>query len=284
MTVHNPDDFDRVLIDCDDEALPDESAGATPAVETYITIDDLQRRPHRGDLNLSDIPKDLKIGLADELNYEQMERLLTVLREAKELFADKDLHSHIDPSTAQHRIEVTSGRVPNEPPRRHSPHQRQVIREAIQSQLDTHIIRPSKSPYASGIVLIPKKDTDELRFCVDYRQLNKITKKDVYPLPRIDDALDALVGASFYSTFDLRSGYWQIPVAEADKEKTAFTSHEGLYEYNVMPFGLTNAPATFQRLMDVVLSGLKWRCCLVYLDDIVVFSKSFDEHLDHIRQ
>lgn len=110
-----------------------------------------------------------------------------------------------------------------------------------------------------------------------------MTKKDVYPIPRIDDSLAALGNAKYFSTFDLASGYWQIPMNERDREKTAFISHYGLYEFLVMPFGLCNAPATFQRYMDVILSGLKWKSILVYLDDIIVFSPTFEEHLKDLE-
>ncbi len=132
------------------------------------------------------------------------------------------------------------------------------------------------------IVIVDKKDGSP-RFCVDYRKLNGITKKDVYPLPRIDDCLSALGGHKYFSTFDLAAGYWQIPIAEEDAEKTAFISHQGLFEFNVMPFGLCNAPATFQRCMDKCLAGLKWRSLLVYLDDIIVFSQDVKTHLEDLK-
>ena len=114
------------------------------------------------------------------------------------------------------------------------------------------LIRPSQSPWASPVILVAKKDGSK-RFCIDYRR-HKVSKRDVYPLPRIDDALDALGGAKYLSVLDLRSGYWQIPMAPEDREKTAFVTHEGLYEFNVMPFGLSNAPATFQRFIDAVFA------------------------------
>lgn len=111
--------------------------------------------------------------------------------------------------------------------------------------------------------MVTKKD-GSLRFCVDYRRLNKITRKDVYPLPRIDDALDCLHGAEFFSSLDLRSGYWQVPVAECDRPKTAFVIPDGLFEFYVTPFGLCNAPATFERMMDNIFRGLKWYIYLCY--------------------
>ncbi|UYV84620.1 hypothetical protein LAZ67_X002854, partial [Cordylochernes scorpioides] len=114
-------------------------------------------------------------------------------------------------------------------------------------------------------------------------KMSEITKKDVYPLPRVDDALDNLSGARYYSSMDLRTGYWQIEVDEHDREKTAFITPDGLYEFRVMPFGLCNAPATFERMMDTVLKGLKWNICLCYLDDIVVYGPSFEEHLKRLE-
>ena len=112
--------------------------------------------------------------------------------------------------------------------------------------------------------------------------LNAITIKDVYPLPRIDDALSRLEGSKYFSLMDLQSGYWQVQMKPEDREKTAFITADGLYQFKVMPFGLTNAPSTFQRMMDVLLAGLKWNSCLVYLDDIVVFSDSIPQHLTRL--
>ena len=130
-----------------------------------------------------------------------------------------------------------------------------------------------------------KKKDGSLRFCVDFRQFNAATVKDAHPLPRIDDLLDALHGACWFSTLDLKSGYWQAPIMERDKEKTAFRTSSGqLYEFNQVPFGLCNAPATFSRLMDRILSGLHWETRLFYLDDIIVFSSMWEEHLAHLRQ
>ena len=122
--------------------------------------------------------------------------------------------------------------------------------------LTTGIISPSKSPWASPIVLVNKKD-GTTRFCIDYRKVNSVTHKDAYPLPRVDDTLDTLSVSNWFSTIDLKSGYWKVEMAPEDREKTAFCTQEGLFEFNVMPFGLCNAPATFQRLMDCVLAGLQ---------------------------
>ncbi|KRH93508.1 pol polyprotein [Pseudoloma neurophilia] len=144
------------------------------------------------------------------------------------------------------------------------------------------MIRESNSPWCSRVVPIPKKD-GSIRLCVDYRPLNLLTIKDKYPLPRIDEIIDSLAQARFFSTLDATSGYYQIPIAEEDKEKTAFSWKGNLYEFNRMPFGLCNAPATFQRIMDKVLREEIGDCVMVYLDDIIIFSKTEDEHKQHIN-
>ncbi|GFT52166.1 hypothetical protein TNCV_4493861 [Trichonephila clavipes] len=188
------------------------------------------------------------------------------------------LFTKTDKSTAaktnvKHRI-FTGDHAPiNQRAYRVSPTERRIIHEEVQKMLDEGIVQPSESPWSSPVVLVRKKD-GSWRFCVDYRKLNSVTKKDVYPLPRIDDTLDCLKGAKFFSSMDLRSGYWQIEIDEADREKTAFITPEGLYEFKVMPFGLCNAPATFERMMDNLLRNFKWTMCLCYLDDIIVFSET----------
>ena len=144
------------------------------------------------------------------------------------------------------------------------------------------VIRPSSSPWASPVVLVQKRD-GTLRFCVDYRKINEVTTKDAYPLPRVDDTLNTLAGSQWFTTLDLLSGYWQVEVAEQHREKTAFCTSEGLYEFNVMPFGLCNAPATFQRLMDLILAGLDWDQCMVYIDDIIVLGATFTSHLHNLQ-
>ncbi len=119
---------------------------------------------------------------------------------------------------------------------------------------------------------------------MDYRRLNDVTKKDAYPLPRIDDCLDCLSGARYFSTLDLQSGYWQLEVEEDDKPKTAFITRSGLYEYITMPFGLCGAPATFERCMELVLHGLQWRTLLVYLDDIIVYGCNYVEYMERLGE
>ncbi|KZS10738.1 Uncharacterized protein APZ42_024709 [Daphnia magna] len=145
-----------------------------------------------------------------------------------------------------------------------------------------NVIIPSNSAWAAPVVLVRKKD-GEWRFCVDYRRLNAVTTKDVYPLTRIDDALSRMEGSRYFFILDMQAGYWQVEVDEQDRAKTAFITADGLFEFKVMPFGLTNALATFQRMMHVVLAGLKWNSCLVYLDDIVVFAPTVSQHLERLE-
>ena len=137
--------------------------------------------------------------------------------------------------------------------------------------LEKDIIQPLHSPWASPVVLVPKKD-GSTRFCVDFRRVNVVTRKNAYPISRVDDSLDTLAGAKYFSTLDLISGYWQVEVSPEDLEKTAFCTHDGLFEFKIMLFGLCNIPATFQRLMDRVLAGVQWSSCLVYLDDVIIYS------------
>ncbi|POM59836.1 putative Transposase [Phytophthora palmivora] len=147
-----------------------------------------------------------------------------------------------------------------------------VVEENVVKMLQAGVIEEGNGAWGFPVVLVRKKD-GEVRFCVDYRALNRVTKKDVYPLPRIDETLDALGGAPLFTTLDLKAGYWQIEVAPDDRDKTAFTTKKGLYRFIRMPFGLMNAPSTFQRMMNNVLRGLIWTMCLVYLDDIVIFTR-----------
>ena len=178
----------------------------------------------------------------------------------------------------------TNGPPLHQPYRRQNPavHREEMVQ--VQQMLSNGVIRPSNSPWASPVVMVKKKD-GSLRFCVDFRQLNAATVKDVHPIPRIDNLLDTLHIAHWFSTLDLKSGYWQVPIQERDKEKMAFCTSSGqLFEFNQVPFGLCNAPATFSRLMDHVLAGLHQETCLFYLDDIIVFAATWEEHLAHLRQ
>ena len=181
-----------------------------------------------------------------------------------------------------HRIHTGDEAPIKQGARRLPIHHQSEVGRLLDEMQQQGVVEPSCSPWASPIVLVRKKD-GSLRFCVDYRKLNKITKKDSYPLPRVDNLLDHLPDAQWFTTLDLRSGYWQVEVDPADQEKTAFSTPYGLFQFRVMPFGLCNAPSTFQRLMELVLAGLRWEICLAYLDDVVVFGRTWEEHLERLR-
>ena len=160
--------------------------------------------------------------------------------------------------------------------------QREQIEKQIGDMLTNNIVRPSTSPWSSPLVIVPKKDGTK-RMCVDFRKINNVTVKNSYPLPDITDILSSLKDAKIFSSLDLRSGYWQIEMEEKDKGKTAFICHMGLFEFNVMPFGLCDAPPVFQELMNKVLGKALNKFAFAYLDDIIIYSSSIEEHMKHLQ-
>ncbi|XP_057200295.1 retrovirus-related Pol polyprotein from transposon 297 [Triplophysa rosa] len=185
-------------------------------------------------------------------------------------------------TTVHHEIPLVDPRPFRLPYRKIPASQWQDVRRLLVEMETAGVIRPSKIPYASPVVVVTKKD-GSLRLCIDYRKLNSCVTRDAFPLPRIEEALEALGQAKYFSTLDLTSGYWQVEVAEQDKHKTAFSTPMGLFEANRMPFGLQNAPSTFQRMMTSCFGDLNFTHLLIYLDDIIIFSKSFNEHLERLQ-
>ncbi|XP_075739305.1 uncharacterized protein LOC142784700 isoform X1 [Rhipicephalus microplus] len=223
-----------------------------------------------------------RIDINSTLSDERKAALHDLLREFRCFFASssKVRQTHL---TKHRNITDDDVRPIRQQPYRVSAKKREAIQTQVKEMLDDGIIQPSSSAWSSPVVLVKKKDGTP-RFCIDYRKLNSVTKKDVYPLPRFDDSFDRLRRAKCFSSIHLKSGHWQIEVDERDREKTAFVTPDGLYEFRVLPFGLCFAPANYQRMMDTVIAGLKWQSCLVYLDDVVIFFESFEEHLKRLRK
>ena len=210
------------------------------------------------------------------------EHELRVMQEYADVFAEPP---GLPPSRdVDHHIELVPGAAPTgRPMARMSPSELDELKKQLQQLTDSGFIRPSKSPFGSAVLFVKKKD-GTMRMCVDYRALNNVTVKNRYPLPRIDELFDRLQGAKCFSKIDLRSGYHQIRIAPADVPKTAFRTRYGHFEYLVMPFGLTNAPATFMQLMNDIFRPYLDSFVLVFIDDILIYSRNQQEHEEHVRQ
>ena len=195
----------------------------------------------------------------------------------------KELPKELPPRrNVEHEIRLeNNSKPPSRAPYRLSFVEQEELKKQLKQLLDSNLIRPSSSPFGSPVLFVKKKE-NTLRMCIDYRALNNITIKNRYPLPRIDDLLDQLSQARYFSKLDLTSGYWQMRVKDEDIHKTAFTTRYGQFEFMVMPFGLCNAPASFQHLMNSIFQEFLDDFVIVYLDDIMVYSRTYEEHLKHL--
>ena len=206
-----------------------------------------------------------------------------VVRDYPDVFPE-DLPGIPPERQVEFRIDLIPGAAPiAKAPYRLAPPEMQELSTQLQEMLDKGFIRPSSSPWGAPILFVRKKDGSH-RMCIDYRELNKVTVKNRYPLPRIDDLFDQLQGASWFSKIDLRSGYHQMRVRDEDVQKTAFRTRYGHYEFVVIPFGLTNAPAAFVDLMNRVCRPMLDRSVIVFIDDILVYSKTQEQHKEHLRE
>ena len=215
-----------------------------------------------------------------DLTDEQKHQMLELLMKFKNLFDPRYL-GRVKFMEAE--INTGDALPVHARPYRLSPGERDTIRKEVAKMLKLGVIKPSNSPWASLPVLVTKPDGSK-RFCVDYRGVNQVTKVDAMPLPRVDDVLNALQGARYFTNMDATSGFWQMKMKESDQEKTAFITPDGQWCYTVMPFGLINASAMYQRMMNTILAGLTWQGALCYIDDVNCYTKTFEEHLEVLEK
>ena len=220
------------------------------------------------------------VNYGENLEPEQVKSIRGIVEKRPHLFAQDPKKPNITP-IIKHSIDTGDERPAYAKPRRMPPAMEVEIRDHAEEMLKNDIIRPSESPWNCPIILLKKKGKS--RFVSDFRELNKKTKSDTYPLPNIKDCVERMEGAKYWSTLDAASAYWSVELEEKDREKTAFSIPHGKFEFNVMTFGLKNAGATYQRMMDIVLSGLPPDRVMAYLDDIEIFSSTFEEHLRDIE-
>ena len=220
-----------------------------------------------------------------QFDDEQQTEILQLLTDYQDIFAkhDRDYGRCALPG-CEYTIDLVEGARPVKlSPSRATPDKRKIIEKETRQMLADGIIRQSTGEWAAPVVLVKKKD-GSWRYTINFKKLNDLTLNDPYPLPRIEDCLDSLAGSQWFSSLDLQAGYWQIPIKEEDQEKTGFCTHEGVFCFQVCPFGAKCAPSKFSKIMDTLLQGLKWSACLVYLDDVIAFSRRFNTHVDRLRQ
>ena len=242
----------------------------------------VQEVPSGKPVELSSIMEQVEIG-TEGLSEEQVSTGMDMILRYHDIFSkSSDDLGFTD--MVRHRIDLHDNTPFKQRYRRIPPGMYDEVKSHLQELLSADVIRPSCSPWSSNVVLAKRKD-GRLRLCLDFRQLNRQTIKDGYALPRIEELLDCLGGNQFFSVLDMKSGYHQVEIEEDHKQRTAFTTGPlGFWEFNRMPFGLSNAPATYQRLMEKCLEGLHLNICLIYLDDVIIFSRSYEEHIDRLEQ
>ena len=228
--------------------------------------------------------------LPEHLTVQQKNELEDLLWERNYMFAE-NLFELGEADRERHRIPTKDQEFPYPVftgKRNYSEEHNKFMKEEVQKMLSAGIIQESSGDWSSAPVIVEKKPGPDgkkkLRMCIDFRKLNARTEQDRYPIPEIEGILRSFHGAKYYTTLDLASGYWQIVIEEQDRKKTAFQIENGFYEFIRMPFGLTNAPATFQRLMDSILRDIIGEFVRVYLDDIIIYSENWEDHIEHITE
>lgn len=234
------------------------------------------------DKKIEQIIRDVTEKLPATVDYSTKQALIELLHKYEQtLSVDAFDLGYTD--IIKHRIDTGNHRPVREQLRRHPLPYLEYIDEQVQKMLEAKIIEPAQSEWGANVCLARRKDGG-LRFAIDYRRLNRLTTGDSYPIPRIDSCLDVLNGSAWFSTIDLRSGFWQVAQDERDADKTTFITRRGSFRFRVLSFGLQGSPTLFQRVMDLALAGLTWDSCLVYIDDIVIFSRTQSEHIERLEK
>ena len=286
LDVHCDVEFDSTFITAVTQTEGSTAAGATPKPQTSgETMDQSSATATEG---TPTIPSSMRTSMAKKiemidaldlahLDISEQAKLRDLLRNHVEAISDGVTTGKT--SLLHHSIDTGGERPVAKRPYRRPPGQNEIIEKEVKTLMDQGLVYSGFSPWAAPVVLVKKKD-GAMRFCIDYRGLNAVTKRAAYLMPRVDDILDSLNGRQWFTGLDLKSGYWQVALDEDAQRKSAFATRSGQYMWKVMPFGLVNAPATFQHLMDVVLAGLTPELALVYVDDVIIFTKGdFNDHL-----
>ncbi len=258
-------------------ATEDVSSVAAVTPVGHVRIDDADSSFERtARLNNSEI----LLTIEQRLSYlpkQQRQDIILLINQYPALFADTPSQT----TAIVHDIEIEGSAPIRQHPYRVNPVKREIMKEEVKYLLDQGLAVPSSSPWSLPCILVPKPD-GTYRFCTDYRKINSVTKPDSFPMPRMEYCIDRVGGARLVTKLDLLKGYWQVPLTARASEVSAFVTPDDFLNYTVMAFGMRNAPATFQRLMQKVLSGVK--SCEAYLDDVVVYSDSWEEHLATLRE
>ena len=226
-------------------------------------------------------------GKLDHLSQEDRELIEPILLKYAHVFHDEETNDFKGTNVMEHEIPIGDARPIRRPQYRTPYALRKEMQTQVENMLDKGVIRPSNSPWSAPAILVPKKSADgtpKYRFCVDFRALNSVTKFDSYPIPVFEEATASLHGSKYFTTLDCQSGFWQVPIREEHRERTGFTVPSGHYEFTRLPFGLSNSPSNFQRLMDIVLRNLIGTHCWIFIDDLIVFSNTAEEHAQRLEE
>ena len=276
------EEMDFVVQEDDDSENDDDDTSTLHLRNITVNEQPVQEAMERIKETVPEHLQDMFIRSCGNITFRQALVLADVLVEFGDVFAKSDLDLGCF-DAIKHTIDTGDARPIKQRMRRTPLGFEKEEEKHLNAMLAAGVVQPSVSEWSSPPVLVRKKDGG-VRWCIDYRSLNNVTRKDVFPLPLIEECIDTLSGTNYFSTLDMASGYWQVELAEEDRHKTAFITKYGLFEHTRMGFGLCNAPATFQRVVQLVLRGLTWKDVLAYLDDIIVVGANFEHHMHNLKE